>query len=285
MPELKEVQVFRQYIQNFIEKSPPKSLKILNLYADAKISEQPAMKDREDALFIHAKTLPLKSTHSDRLRWTSKIFLLEKSIPDTHGLMVHPVWRLLPRSLRAQLSPNHPSWQSFLSAFEALEDNIITDPKSLPVPWHRLVDTSHSTPVPQSSGDSSPQSSFRGSSPLTPLPFDPMDKPLELPSLDNPFKIGESPSASCLVLKSIPQMPPTWRGPNLDPRSMERAAKADKCSYQYLYHHSPTRWFLTLVRICTERQSMGVVSKGWLGREVQWKNSASSSGKGLCGED
>ncbi|KAJ7473595.1 hypothetical protein B0H11DRAFT_1918757 [Mycena galericulata] len=261
------------------------------------------MKDREDALFIHAKTLPLKSTHSDRLRWTSKNFLLEKSIPDTHGLMVHPVWQLLPRSLRAQLSPNHLSWQSFLSAFEALEDNIITDPKSLepnpfehvlrpdsnlnpvPVPWHRLVDTSHSTPVPQSSGDSSPQSSFRGSSPLTPLPFDPMDKPLELPSLDNPFKIGESPSASCLVLKLTPQMPPTWRGPNLDPRSMERAAKADKCSYQYLYHHSPTRWFLKLVRICTERQSMGVVSKGRLGREVRWKNSASSSGKGLCGED
>ncbi|KAJ7452427.1 hypothetical protein B0H11DRAFT_2245903 [Mycena galericulata] len=80
------------------------------------------------------------------------------------------------------------------------------------------------------------QSCSGGSSPLTPLPFDPMDDPvevpaiLELPSLDNPFKIGESPSASCLVVKLTSAMPPTWRGPNPDPavRAIQKAMKAGK---------------------------------------------------------
>lgn len=91
MPEVKESQCFQEYCQNFISSVPASSLQIIGLYNDAKAAEQQPMKEREDTLLAHAKSLDSRYTAFKRTQWASKIFELAKAVPDTHGLMVHPV--------------------------------------------------------------------------------------------------------------------------------------------------------------------------------------------------
>ncbi|KAJ6501016.1 hypothetical protein DFH09DRAFT_1102707 [Mycena vulgaris] len=255
MPEMTEVKVFQEYINGFIDATPDvKDRQILCMHSDAKSSEAVVMKEREEVLLAHSITLGKKSTQLERTQWAAKLFKLAKGVPDTHGLMIYPVWRQLPLNLRVQISSNHPSWQSFILAFETLKDGESIIPISLPVPWHRLLLSSQSEPQKSLAQLKLPRPHLRiDTSPLPqPLEYPPMESPLtpltaELPNKSLatqspdalasetsetsplPFKITSSPSESHLVRKITPQMAPTWRGPNPDPE-VRAALKADKAS-------------------------------------------------------
>ncbi|KAJ6471507.1 hypothetical protein C8R45DRAFT_1078301 [Mycena sanguinolenta] len=183
MPEIPEVNVFRFWLQRFINyvrtHLPPGDLRIQALYTDIKESDLPEMEARENRLLSYASTFNIKMLKDGYHKvWAMRLARLADAIPDTHGLLINKVvsliWKKLPEIIRRQISPNYTCWNAFQSAIQCVQAGVTLNPENLPEPWYKR----------QTAGD---------------LHFD-------------------LPSNSGLVAKMNCYMPPTWRGPRPDRR-------------------------------------------------------------------
>ncbi|KAJ7489735.1 hypothetical protein B0H11DRAFT_1061153 [Mycena galericulata] len=149
MPEIFEAGYFFScYIWIFIAlvtiAHGPSGLNIIGLWCDLSKGESDASADRETALLSYAASLDKQALQRGHLaRWANDLEDLADAIPDTHGLMIHVIWKGLPPPIRRQVSPNHSSWPSFCAALRNLSPDYPTIPDILPIPWHRRPLASH----------------------------------------------------------------------------------------------------------------------------------------------
>ncbi|KAJ6565725.1 hypothetical protein B0H10DRAFT_1965517 [Mycena sp. CBHHK59/15] len=67
-------------------------------------------------------------------RWANDLQDLADAIPDTHGLMIHRIWKGLPPPIRRQIPPNHASWETFCNALRNLVPGVETIPDTTVIP-------------------------------------------------------------------------------------------------------------------------------------------------------
>ncbi|KAJ6603671.1 hypothetical protein B0H10DRAFT_2195833 [Mycena sp. CBHHK59/15] len=102
------------------------------------VGEAKASAHRESALLAYAANLDKQALKRGHLaRWANDLQDLADAIPDTHGLMIHRIWKGLPPPIRRQISPNHASWETFCNALRNLVPGVETIPDTIPLPWHR----------------------------------------------------------------------------------------------------------------------------------------------------
>ncbi|KAJ6611096.1 hypothetical protein B0H10DRAFT_1953377 [Mycena sp. CBHHK59/15] len=143
MPEIFEVGYFFPcYIWFFIVLVTlvhgPAGLNVLGFWCDLSVGEAKASAHRESALLAYAANLDKQALKRGHLaRWANDLQDLADAIPDTHGLMIHRIWKGLPPPIRRQISPNHASWETFCNALRNLVPGVETIPDTIPLPWHR----------------------------------------------------------------------------------------------------------------------------------------------------
>ncbi|KAJ6595400.1 hypothetical protein B0H10DRAFT_1960431 [Mycena sp. CBHHK59/15] len=85
--------------------------------------------NRESALLAYAANLDKQAVKRGHLaRWANDLQDLADAILDTHGLMIHRIWKGLPPPIRRQISPNHASWETFCNALRNLVPGVETIP-------------------------------------------------------------------------------------------------------------------------------------------------------------
>ncbi|KAJ7171894.1 hypothetical protein C8R43DRAFT_944434 [Mycena crocata] len=125
---------FHRYVERFLEskfvQENPKSVEVLEFFADMIDNEMEDMQARERKLKAFSKELDSQSLRNeDHKRWSWAMQDLAASIPDTNGLMIYEVWRNLPFNIRKQISPNHHDWDRFCDSIHNLNYGTTVQPE------------------------------------------------------------------------------------------------------------------------------------------------------------
>ncbi|KAK6984015.1 hypothetical protein R3P38DRAFT_2576965 [Favolaschia claudopus] len=153
------------------------NLRVIGLWCDLTKKEHKDCIEREERLLHAASSLSKTALQRDRLaQWANDIEDLADAIPDTHGLLILQVWEGLHPPIRRQISPNHASWGSFCTALRELQ-----------------YGTS--------------KGSIQTAQNVVPVPWHRQRLPLHVP-----YKIGDRPSTTPLVVKLTAHMPEVYRG-------------------------------------------------------------------------